>query len=292
MPRRAPVTFKRFTGRTLLKPFVPARLLKASGMKFLKDRHRRQGHASSPGLLAACGTGLASGSLYEVANVSVDTTAKDPVVARALVLAKAGQKALRVVLRLVPGSAQAMLPAITGCRGHDQQPLGAQRAELDHYLATFDVSFNEIAVKEFLDRRGVPFSEARAAQISILPLVLNPQASRAKGQKDGARPGRASTFRTASRQQIFSGRDSLDAETVSSSRGSSIGRRFAVESGRVAGVQAMEVIRCRNAPLRSLRFRQPLRSPSGGAQPERLCARGSKWHFRAKEPLGWRPRDA
>jgi hypothetical protein len=68
-------------------------------------------------LLAACGTGLASGSLYEVANVSVDTTAKDPVVARALVLAKAGQKALRVVLkRLVPGSAQAMLPAITGCR--------------------------------------------------------------------------------------------------------------------------------------------------------------------------------
>ena len=95
--------------------------LKASGIKFLKDRHRRQGHASSPGLLAACGTGLASGSLYEVANVSVDTTAKDPVVARALVLAKAGQKALRVVIkRLVPGSAQAMLPAITGCRGHDR----------------------------------------------------------------------------------------------------------------------------------------------------------------------------
>jgi hypothetical protein len=182
MPRRAPVTFKRFTGRTLLKPFVPARLLKASGMKFLKDRHRRQGHASSPGLLAACGTGLASGSLYEVANVSVDTTAKDPVVARALVLAKAGQKALRVVLkRLVPGSAQAMLPAITGCRGHDQQPLGAQRAELDHYLATFDVSFNEIAVKEFLDRRGVPFSEARAAQISILPLVLDRAGLKSKG---------------------------------------------------------------------------------------------------------------
>ena len=132
-------------------------------------------------MLAACGTGLASGSLYEVANVSVDTTAKDPVVARALVLAKAGQKALRVVLRLVPGSAQAMLPAITGCRGHDQQPLGAQRAELDHYLATFDVSFNEIAVKEFLDRRGVPFSEARAAQISILPLVLDGAGLKSKG---------------------------------------------------------------------------------------------------------------
>ena len=294
MPRRAPVTFKRFTGRTLLKPFVPARLLKASGMKFLKDRHRRQGHASSPGLLAACGTGLASGSLYEVANVSVDTTAKDPVVARALVLAKAGQKALRVVLkRLVPGSAQAMLPAITGCRGHDQQPLGAQRAELDHYLATFDVSFNEIAVKEFLDRRGVPFSEARAAQISILPLVLDRAGLKSKGAEGWRQAWEGLDLsHSIAPTNILRPRQPRRRDGVSSSRGSSIGRRFALESGRVAGVQAMEVIRCRNAPLRSLRFRQPLRSPSGGAQPERLCARGSKWHFRAKEPLGWRPRDA
>jgi hypothetical protein len=108
-------------------------------MKFLKDKHhvRVKGTLAALALLAAFGPGLASDSLYEVAKVSVDTTAKDAVVARALAL-EAGQKALRVVLkRIVPGSAQAMLPPISDqdVEGNDQQPLGAQRAELDHALS-------------------------------------------------------------------------------------------------------------------------------------------------------------
>jgi hypothetical protein len=83
------------------------------------------------------------------------------------------------------------------------------------YLATFDVSFNEIAVKEFLDRRGVRFSEARAAQISILPLVLD---------GGGLKSADAEIWRQAwegldvahsiAPASILRPRDSLDAETV------------------------------------------------------------------------------
>ncbi|MET0689032.1 MAG: hypothetical protein ABWY38_07545 [Methyloceanibacter sp.] len=93
-------------------------------------------------MLAACGTGLASGSLCEVAKVSVDTTAKDAVVARALGLAEAGQKALRVVLkRLVPGSAQAMLPAISDQDVEAMISSLSVRSEQNsttRYLATFE----------------------------------------------------------------------------------------------------------------------------------------------------------
>ena len=190
-------------------------------MKFLRDRHRVsiEGTLAALALLATSGTGLASDSLYEVPKVSVDTTAKDAVVARALGLAEAGQKGLRVVLkRIVPGSGQAMLPPIS-----DQDVEGmisslsvrSEQNSTTRYLATFDVSFNEIAVKEFLDRRGVPFSDARAAQISILPLVLG---------ADGLKSENAEGWRQAwegldlshsiAPANILRPRDSLNAETV------------------------------------------------------------------------------
>jgi hypothetical protein len=190
-------------------------------MKLQRYRHRLsvKGTLAALALLAAPGTGLASDSLYEVARVSVDTTAKDAVVARALGLAEAGQKALRVVLkRLVPGSAQAMLPPISDQDVEAMISSLSVRSEQNsttRYLATFDVSFNEIAVKEFLDRRGVPFSEARAAQISILPLVLDGAGLKSEGAEGWRQAWQGLDLsHSIAPANILRPRDSLDAETV------------------------------------------------------------------------------
>jgi hypothetical protein len=190
-------------------------------MKLQRNRQRLsvKGTLAALALLAAPGTGLASDSLYEVARVSVDTTAKDAVVARALGLAEAGQKALRVVLkRLVPGSAQAMLPPISDQDVEAMISSLSVRSEQNsttRYLATFDVSFNEIAVKEFLDRRGVPFSEARAAQISILPLVLDGAGLKSEGAEGWRQAWQGLDLsHSIAPANILRPRDSLDAETV------------------------------------------------------------------------------
>jgi hypothetical protein len=83
------------------------------------------------------------------------------------------------------------------------------------YLATFDVSFNEIAVKEFLDRRGVPFSEARAAQISILPLMLDGAGLKSEGAEGWRQAWEGLDLsHSIAPASILRPRDSLDAETV------------------------------------------------------------------------------
>jgi hypothetical protein len=159
----------------------------------------------------------AAGSLYEVAKVSVDTTAEDAVKARALGMAEAGQKALDTLLgRLVPASARTLLPPV------DERDVEAMIASYSvrseqnsttRYLATFDVRFNEIAVKEYLDRSGVPFSEVRAPQISILPLVLDGESLKSDGAWREAWEG-LDLVHSIAPATVLRPRDSLDAETV------------------------------------------------------------------------------
>jgi hypothetical protein len=139
--------------------------------------------------------------------------------ARALGMAEAGQKALAVVLkRLVPGSAQATLPAIGDQDVEAMISSLSVRSEQNsatRYLATFDVTFNEIAVKEFLDRRGVRFSEERAAQISILPLVLDGAGLKSEGAERWRQAWEGlDVSHSIAPASILRPRDSLDAETV------------------------------------------------------------------------------
>ena len=190
-------------------------------MKLQQDRHRVsvRGVLVALILIAAPGPALAAAGLYEVAKVSVDATAEDAVKARALGMAEAGQKALAVVLkRLVPGSAQATLPAIGDQDVEAMISSLSVRSEQNsatRYLATFDVSFNEIAVKEFLDRRGVRFSEERAAQISILPLVLDGAGLKSEGAELWRQAWEGlDVSHSIAPASILRPRDSLDAETV------------------------------------------------------------------------------
>ena len=128
--------------------------------------------------LAAClsGTANATDSLYAVAKISIDISAKDAVAARATGMAEAEQRAVKTVLkRLVPLSAFAQLPEL----GQDDieamvdgVSIRSEKNSTTRYLGLLDVSVNAAAVKQLLQSQGVAYSEARAPSISILPLVI------------------------------------------------------------------------------------------------------------------------
>ena len=119
---------------------------------------------------------LAAESLYHVAKISVDTTAKDAVTARVNGLALAERRATEILLqRIVPLSLQAHVPALSRAEIESIVIGVAVRKEqtsTTRYLGNLDVQFNEFAVKQLLAGYAIPVSEDRAPSISILPLVL------------------------------------------------------------------------------------------------------------------------
>jgi len=129
------------------------------------------------GLAAAFpGSARAAESLFDVAKVSIDSTAKDAVAAKEKGMAEAEERALRVVLkRLVPLSAYAELPVlakddvsalVTGVS------IRSEQYSTTRYIASLDVGFNSEGVKQLLQSHGVGFSEARAPSISLLPVII------------------------------------------------------------------------------------------------------------------------
>jgi hypothetical protein len=135
--------------------------------------------------ISFCAVAQAADSLYAVAKLSVDTTAKDAVAARELGMAEAEQRAVQIVLkRLVPLSAYAQLP-ILNKEDIDGMVEGvsirSEQNSTTRYLAVLDVSINEQAVKQLLDLQNLSYSETRAPSISILPLVLDGASVKSEG---------------------------------------------------------------------------------------------------------------
>ena len=129
--------------------------------------------------LAGLGMGMtaaAADSLYDVAKVTVDTTAKDAVAARKTGMAQAEMRAMNILLdRLVQPSVREQLPEFSHAEVQELVSGVAVRKEqtsTTRYIATLDVRFNEYDVKQFLADNAIPFSEDRAPSISLLPLVL------------------------------------------------------------------------------------------------------------------------
>jgi hypothetical protein len=118
----------------------------------------------------------AADSLYEVAKISVDVTAKDAVAARDEGMAEAQMRAVKIVLqRLLPLSAQDQIPEFTP---QDIEGLvngvsiRSEQNSTTRYIATLDVSVSEPGIKKLLQDQAIPYSESRAPSISILPLVI------------------------------------------------------------------------------------------------------------------------
>lgn len=125
---------------------------------------------------AFCGAARAADSLYEVAKLSVDTTAADAVAARATGMGEAQMRAVKIVLqRLVPLSAQELLPELSreDVEGMvNGVSIRKEQNSTTRYIATLDVSVSERAIKQLLQDQGIPYGEERAPPISILPLVI------------------------------------------------------------------------------------------------------------------------
>ena len=125
---------------------------------------------------ALAGGAQAADSLYEVAKISVDVTAKDAVAARDQGMAEAQMRAVKIVLqRLLPLSAQDQIPEFTPADIEglvNGVSIRSEQNSTTRYIATLDVSVSEPGIKKLLQDQAMPYSESRAPSISILPLVI------------------------------------------------------------------------------------------------------------------------
>jgi hypothetical protein len=128
-------------------------------------------------IVAATSTASAADSLYDVAKISVDTTAENAVAARNIGIAEVEMRALKIVLgRLVPLGAQGQLPELSKDEVAgmvDGVSIRNEQNSTIRYIGLLDVSLNPQAVRQLLVSRGIPYSENRAPQTFILPLVLS-----------------------------------------------------------------------------------------------------------------------
>ncbi len=161
----------------------------------------------------------AADSIYDVAKVSVDTSANDAVAARAKGMAEAERRALEVVTkRLVLLSAQDKLPEL-GDAEIDAMVNGvsirSEQNSTTRYLATLDVSFNEAAVRQYLDKANVAYSDERAPSISILPLVIDGNNVKSEGAEGWRQAFEALDIsHSMTPATILRPRQTLDVETV------------------------------------------------------------------------------
>jgi hypothetical protein len=134
------------------------------------------------GLLLASPHVEAADSLYTAAKISVDTSAKDAVAAKAAGMAEAQRKGLDIVLRRLVPSGE--LPELSQ---EDVEALVEgvsvlnEQMSTTRYIATLDISFSEEAVKQLLQSYSLGVSEQRAPMISVLPIVIDGEAVQSEG---------------------------------------------------------------------------------------------------------------
>jgi hypothetical protein len=135
----------------------------------------------------AYGYAQAADSLYTVAKIPVDVTAKDAVAARDMGMAEAEQRAVMTVLkRIVPSSVYASLPEIskddieTMVNGVS---IRSEQNSTTRYLAVLDIGLNEQALKQFLQDQNIAYSESRAPLVSILPLMVTGDSMKSEGDE-------------------------------------------------------------------------------------------------------------
>jgi len=169
----------------------------------------------------------AADSLYDVAKISVDVTAEDAVAARTTGMAEAEARAVKIVLRrLLPPGIDAELP---GLIEEDIQGLVTgvsirnERNSRTRYVAILDVSVNEQGIKQLLHDYSLPYDEARAPSISILPLMMSGEGVVSESDEgwrqawEGLDLSHSMTPATILRPRSNLGRDTIEAIIVGDS---------------------------------------------------------------------------
>jgi hypothetical protein len=177
----------------------------------------------------------AADSVFEVAKIFVDSTAKDAVAAKQKGMAEAEQRAFQTVLkRLVPLSATAQLPTV-GAEDVSSLVTGvairSEQYSTTRYIATLDISFSAPGVKRLLQSYGVAFSEAQAPALTVLPIVIDKNAVRSSGPEDWRGAWEAlDTSHSMTPATIVNPRAELTVETANAILGGDTGALATLQS--------------------------------------------------------------
>ncbi len=121
-------------------------------------------------------------TIYTVAKVSVTADADNAVTAKEKALAEAQQIALRALLkRMTPYNVQARLPVLENDIVERMVDGFAVRRESNsntRYIATLDFTFEPAAVRDILNRFGLPYTDQQSPQVLMLPVMTEGGAPR------------------------------------------------------------------------------------------------------------------
>jgi hypothetical protein len=115
-------------------------------------------------------------TIYTISKVAVTADADNAVAAKEKALAQAQQAALRALLsRMTPWSAHAKLPVLPNEMVERMVEGFAVRRESNsttRYIASLDFSFEPNAVRDILNRFGLPYTDQQAPQVLLLPVMI------------------------------------------------------------------------------------------------------------------------
>ncbi|CAA7614448.1 conserved exported hypothetical protein [Magnetospirillum sp. LM-5] len=132
-------------------------------------------------LLGLSGQVLAQGAAdaFTVRGVEVDVSAANVQAAKDQAVAEGQRQAFRQLLdRLTQPSDHARLPKADGLDYVRDFTVDQERASATRYLASLTVRFNAAAVKKLLQNAGIPFADARARGVVIVPVYKPAAGSR------------------------------------------------------------------------------------------------------------------
>lgn len=126
-----------------------------------------------PGVAATAAPG--ADVAFTVANYPVEAEAKNAVAAKEEALTDGQQGAFRSLLkRIVPVTAYSRLKALSDVKASSflaGVSVRSERNSATTYIASLDFSFTADAVRQLLNREGVPFIDEQAPQLVLVPMV-------------------------------------------------------------------------------------------------------------------------
>jgi len=114
--------------------------------------------------------------LYTVSKMKAEAHAKDAVAAKKRALAVAEQSALNTIFkRIVPFSAFERLPVVkpgTVQGMIENITVRREQNSATQYITSLDYRFNPGAIRDFLTRQGLAYSDVQAQKIALLPVYI------------------------------------------------------------------------------------------------------------------------
>lgn len=128
--------------------------------------------------------------VFTVANYPIDATAKNAVAAKNKAIEDGQQAAFRSLLkRVVPVNAYNRMDRLKSVKAAEYLEGFAVRSEQNsatEYIANMDFSFQADAVRDLLNREGVPFIDTQAQKVVLVPVTRELGGDAAAAGADGA----------------------------------------------------------------------------------------------------------